>query len=115
MNADEGTSSFGSSSYFVDSTIAPPDAAAAGDTHSRMAGACLQQGGRAEPGPAGLAHPQQKIRDLPGDCCISPFAMIPGTNDQVKSDALVFFGATGDLAYKKNLPGPSIGDPESRA
>ena len=30
--------------------------------------------------------------------------MITGTNDQVKSDALVFFGATGDLAYKKIFP-----------
>src|SRR3954454_17910977 len=30
--------------------------------------------------------------------------MIAGTNDQVRSDALVFFGATGDLAYKKIFP-----------
>jgi len=30
--------------------------------------------------------------------------MITNTNAQVKSDALVFFGATGDLAYKKIFP-----------
>jgi glucose-6-phosphate 1-dehydrogenase len=30
--------------------------------------------------------------------------MIANTNAQVKSDALVFFGATGDLAYKKIFP-----------
>ena len=30
--------------------------------------------------------------------------MIANTNEQVKSDALVFFGATGDLAYKKIFP-----------
>jgi glucose-6-phosphate 1-dehydrogenase len=30
--------------------------------------------------------------------------MIANTNPQVKSDALVFFGATGDLAYKKIFP-----------
>lgn len=30
--------------------------------------------------------------------------MIANTNGQVKSDALVFFGATGDLAYKKIFP-----------
>ena len=30
--------------------------------------------------------------------------MIVTTNGHVKSDALVFFGATGDLAYKKIFP-----------
>ena len=30
--------------------------------------------------------------------------MIDNTGGQVKSDVLVFFGATGDLAYKKIFP-----------
>src|SRR5438309_1932423 len=47
--------------------------------------------------------PEQNLGTFPGGRCIL-FAMIAGTNDQVKSDALVFFGATGDLAYKKIFP-----------
>src|SRR3954464_13817912 len=35
---------------------------------------------------------------------LSPTTSSPGRNGKPRSDALVFFGATGDLAYKKIFP-----------